>query len=211
MHEYSSNKSYRKTVIITITVISLAVNALIAPYCNVLIDLLLKYGGEKLYPLIVLFGVGFSAVFGALYALFDNVLWKILPVFKRQNISGEYICTGKSSYQGFIWKADIIIKQTWSRILVSLKTETSSSKSFMAKITVGDDGIVNLHYCFNNIPNGMQKGLRKHEGTARLNFEPESKDKGEVITGIYFNYPEDRPKHGTMRLEKKQKNKKGRK
>lgn len=205
MHEYSSNKIYRKIVITIITVISLGINAAIAPLSNKLIDLMAKYLYAEFYPFILLFGIGFSSIFALLYYVFNILLWKIIPVIKQQNISGEYRCEGASSYNNSIWKGTVTIKQTWSRILIRLTAETSSSKSYMANIICCDDGVLELNYCYNNTPNGKIEELHKHEGTANLIFN------GDEIGGKYYNYPNDRPRHGTMKLVKinRQKNIKG--
>ena len=131
MHEFSSNKAHRKWVIIIITVVSLVVNAFLSPYLDKLSELILNCWGIKVYPLIVLFSVGFSTLFGLLYFLFNRYVWKIIPGMKQQKISGTYLCTGRSTYKNNPdWHAEITIRQTWSHILISLKTEKCPGKTF---------------------------------------------------------------------------------
>ena len=103
-----------------------------------------------------------------------------------KNLNGVYQCVGVSSYEQKQWSGDLLIKQTWSKILIKLSTESSESISFMANISVEDDGEVILNYCYNNCPNCSNEDLKKHEGTA----------------DIRYNYPNDRPRHGELTLIK---------
>lgn len=196
MHEYISNKSHRKAVIAIIALISLLLNILFAHTVNFLINLLSNIH-PYLYPFIILLGVGFSSIFGILFFLFDRFLWKLIPGIKRQNLNGSYRCVGISSYEQKEWESTVEIKQTWSKILIRLLTESSNSKSFMASINVEDDGEIVLNYGYGNSPNGSNEDLKKHEGTAEIRFKRQS------IKGKYYNYPNDRPSYGQFTLVKK--------
>ena len=196
MHEYISNKSHRKTVIAIIAIISLLLNSLLAPAVDFLINKLSQNLHPYLYPFIILLGVGFSLIFGILFFLFDRLIWKIIPGIKMKNLNGVYQCVGVSSYEQKQWSGDLLIKQTWSKILIKLSTESSESISFMANISVEDDGEVILNYCYNNCPNCSNEDLKKHEGTADIRFT------GKSIKGKYYNYPNDRPRHGELTLIK---------
>ena len=196
MHEYTSNKSHRKIIIIIITILSLIINLVLTPLCNLIVASISDKIGSPFTVFILLIGVGFSSIFGILYLLFDRCLWKIVPGIKSQKISGIYSCDGKSNYKIPEWKGTITIKQTWSKILISLKTDNSYSQSYVASIEVLDDGNIILYYCYRNNPNGNSKGLNKHEGTADINFD------GVKIQGKYYNYPKDRHRYGTFVLTK---------
>ena len=200
-HDYTSNKIQRKTVITVITIISLLLNCMLAPAVNAMLDKLSDNIAPYLYPFIILLGVGFSLFFGILYILFDRVFWKLIPGMKVQNLNGVYECNGVSNGSNKLWKGTIKIKQTWSKIYISLQTVSSTSKSFMANIDVDDNGMVRLYYCYRNDPNGTVEELKKHEGTAEIIFD------GDSINGKYFNYPLDRQNYGTLILEKLEKTK----
>ena len=200
-HDYTSNKSQRKTVITIITIISLLLNCMLAPAVNAMLDVLSDNITPYLYPFIILLGVGFSVFFGILYIFFDRVLWKLIPGMKVQNLNGVYECKGISSHVSKSWEGIFKIKQTWSKIYISLQTDSSTSKSFMANINVDDNGTVILYYCYRNDPNGTVEGLKKHEGTSEIIFD------GNSISGKYYNYPLDRQNHGTLSLTREDKKK----
>ena len=200
-HEYTSNKSQRKAVMTVITIISLLLNCVLAPVVNAVLDKLSQNFAPYLYPFIILLGVGFSLIFGGLYILFDRVLWKLIPCIKAQNLDGVYECNGISRGPNKLWEGTIKIKQTWSKIYISLQTVSSTSKSFMANVHVDDNGTVILHYCYRNDPNGSIEELKKHEGTAEITFD------GNTISGKYYNYPLDRQNFGTLTLNKQEKTK----
>lgn len=200
-HEYTSNKSQRKTVITVITIISLLLNCVLAPVVNAILDKLSENITPYLYPFIILLGVGFSLFFGGLYLLFDIVLWKVIPGMRVQNLGGIYECKGVSSRAHRSWEGTIKITQTWSKIYISLQTVSSTSKSFMANLHVDDNGSVILYYCYRNEPNGSIEKLKKHEGTAEIIFD------GNLISGKYYNYPLDRQNFGTLTLNKQEKTK----
>ena len=199
MHEYVSSNSHRKDVIVILTVISLLINCALTPLCNLILEKLYENLELVLYPFIILLSVSFSLVFSFLYFLFNNFIWKIIPGIKKQNINGSYVCEGVSSYKGASWQGTVKINQTWSKIFITLQTQTSSSNSYMANIAVNENGSIQLNYCYMNKPNGIDKALKKHEGTAEIIFY------GKDVSGKYYNYPLDRPRYGTLILHKQEK------
>lgn len=199
MHKYTSNKSHRKEVIVVTTILSLISNFALTPLCDFLLTKLKENLEPIFIPFILLIGFGFSTIFGIFYLVFDKWLWQIIPGIKSQKISGTYICEGHSNYKIPEWKGVITVQQTWSKILISLKTDNSYSRSYMANIDVLDDGKIVLYYCYRNDPNGKIKALHKHEGTSAITFD------GTSINGKYYNYPNDRQRYGTFVLNKQEK------
>lgn len=197
MHKYTSNKSHRKLIITIITIVSLIVNLALTPLCDFIVTKLSTYLGTSYIAFTLIIGLGFSTIFGALHFIFDRWLWKIIPSINRQKISGVFSCDGISSYKNQDWHADIIIKQTWSKILITFKTDNSYSQSYMAHIDVLDDGNVKLYYSYRNDPNGNLKTLHKHEGTAIITFY------GTSIDGMYYNNQIDRNRYGTFKLKRR--------
>ena len=202
MHRYVSNKSYFIKVLIALTVLTLLVNCLLVPLFSKLVEELQKILEPSMYPFLVCLSVGFSSFFAIFYALFDNFVWKILPVFNKQKINGVYHCEGKSYHEdgtSHDWDGIITIKQTWSKILVTLKTESSFSQSYMANIDVLDSGIIKLYYFYRNEPKDDKHDLKKHEGTAIITFNDAS------VCGSYYNNPSERHKYGSLNLNKLEK------
>lgn len=199
MHKYTSNKSHRKKVIVVITILSLISDFVLTPLCDFLLTKLKENLDPIFIPFILIIGFGFSLIFGIFYLIFDNLLWQIIPGINSQKISGTYLCDGYSNYKISEWTGVVTIKQTWSKILISLKTENSYSQSYMANIEVLDDGNIVLYYCYRNDPNGKLKILHKHEGTSAIIFDATS------IKGKYYNYPNDRQRYGTFVLNKQEK------
>ncbi|MCH5159313.1 MAG: hypothetical protein J1F66_00500 [Clostridiales bacterium] len=174
-------------------------NLVLTPLCDFIVRRLSDNLGSPFITFILIIGFGFSSIFAALYFIFDRWLWQIIPGIKSKKISGQYLCDGKSNFKTSDWKGTVTIKQTWSKILISLKTDNSYSQSYMAHIDVSDDGSIYLYYCYMNAPNGNLKALHKHDGTASITFDNNS------INGKYYNYPVDRPRYGTIKLIKQEK------
>jgi len=146
-----------------------------------------------------IFGVGSGAIFTLLYYLFDNFFWKI-KIFGNVDLSGKYQCEGvskdKSQKEKDRFTATIIIKQTWTKISVNLKTDKSYSDSFMAKISQNGVGDIRLDYCYTNNTDQTNKDMvSRHTGTATIIFSSE-------IKGKYYNQPDDRMRYGELVLSK---------
>ena len=98
-----------------------------------------------------------------------------IKIFGNVDLSGKYQCEGVSKYKSQKEKdrftATIIIKQTWTKISVNLKTEKSHSDSFMAKISQNGVGDLRLDYCYTNNTYQTNKDMvSRHTGTATIIF-----------------------------------------
>lgn len=201
MHGYIINGKRRHSAIFWLAVISVLVGLGLTYWIDLILTKLETMKGTQIIVLLysAIFGVGSGAIFTLLYYLFDNFFWKI-KIFGNVDLSGKYQCEGVSKYKSQKEKdrftATIIIKQTWTKISVNLKTDKSYSDSFMAKISQNGVGDIRLDYCYTNNTDQTNKDMvSRHTGTATIIFSSE-------IKGKYYNQPDDRMRYGELVLSK---------
>lgn len=150
-------------------------------------------------------GVSAVGVFGGMWWVFDHWLWK-LPILRRvllvPDLNGEWRCVGHTVSQGsetvdYAWEASITICQSWSKMLIRLKTKSSGSMSLAASVYHEGDGRYRLIYPYGNEPRPSEAELRQHIGLTRLLFDRE------IMTadGWYFT-DGSRRTTGEMHLER---------
>jgi len=133
---------------------------------------------------------GIFGIYGILYLLYSKTLWKIQVVrtifqIKTPHIYGKYSGTLKSSFDNFKAekKVNIEIKQTWDRIHIDLRTESSQSYSQSCSIAIKDKDTPAITYNFLNEPNiGTTRTMEIHYGMCTL-FLKDKKLTGEFFTG----------------------------
>ena len=201
MHGYIINGKRRHSAIFWLAVISVLVGLGLTYWIDLILSKLETMKGTQIIVLLysAIFGVGSGAIFTLLYYLFDNFFWKI-KIFGNIDLSGKYQCEGvskdKSQKEKDRFVGTIIIKQTWTKISVNLKTDKSHSDSFMAKISQNGVGDLRLDYCYTNNTNQTNKDMvSRHTGTATIIFSSE-------IKGKYYNQPDDRMRYGELVLTK---------
>ena len=201
MHGYIINGKRRHSAIFWLAVISVLVGLGLTYWIDLILSKLETMKGTQIIVLLysAIFGVGSGAIFTLLYYLFDNFFWKI-KIFGNVDLSGKYQCEGvskdKSQKEKDRFTATIIIKQTWTKISVNLKTDKSYSDSFMAKISQNGVGDIRLDYCYTNNTDQTNKDMvSRHTGTATIIFPSE-------IKGKYYNQPDDRMRYGELVLSK---------
>lgn len=201
MHGYIINGKRRHSAIFWLAVISVLVGLGLTYWIDLILTKLETMKGTQIIVLLysAIFGVGSGAIFTLLYYLFDNFFWKI-KIFGNVDLSGKYQCEGvskdKSQKEKDRFTATIIIKQTWTKISVNLKTDKSYSDSFMAKISQNGVGDIRLDYCYTNNTDQTNKDMvSRHTGTATIIFSSE-------IKGKYYNQPDDRMRYGELVLSK---------
>ncbi len=201
MHGYIINGKRRHSAIFWLAVISVLVGLGLTYWIDLILSKLETMKGTQIIVLLysAIFGVGLGAIFTLLYYLFDNFFWKI-KIFGNVDLSGKYQCEGvskdKSQKEKDRFTATIIIKQTWTKISVNLKTDKSYSDSFMAKISQNGVGDIRLDYCYTNNTDQTNKDMvSRHTGTATIIFSSE-------IKGKYYNQPDDRMRYGELVLSK---------
>lgn len=173
MHPYTVNSSERVKLTALIAILSVAI-------AYALQEFIISSPWIGPPSSITLFGLGFY--------LFDEYAWKH-PWLHRSNVihtpklDGRWQGNVSSSYGGGTnIPIDIIIEQKWTRLVVSLETETSKSRSQAAFIDVSMPSRPRITYVYNNQPNpSSQESMAQHDGTA--NLELSSID---VLTGQYY-------------------------
>ena len=184
MHEYAVAGHARERIIFYVSVASV----FLAPFLTaeaIKILHLISYN-------VVSFSIGSATVFAVLFGAFNIVVWKIGPVrvlLGMPDLNGEWICEGHAidheTKKEYDWSGTLHISQTWTRMLVTLKTNESKSVSTSAiggllKLP-GESYVLSLVY--ENKPSMTQKSLHQHAGLCRLVFNLQRKD----ADGQYFN------------------------
>lgn len=198
MHSYDVTGHPKVKVIFFIAIFSVT----IATWLNISIDLLERRIGMPI-------SITFSSItaFGILYLLFSKVVWKcnvFTKIFRYPNLNGKYTIIGESlkdiTKEKFNWQGVLLVKQDWDKILVSMKSNNSSSES-----TSVNGSIVyrpmkgyELTYSYENIPSNTQAELHKHNGTCTLTFDEELNS----AIGNYYNDGKDRKTYGCMNLRR---------
>ena len=200
VHEYSVIGHPRKTIILILAIISGAISKGIT--------YLLEVWLEKNFDIVIGFSISTFTIFGALYLLFDHVIWKI-SLFSKflhfPNLNGEWVVQGLSNniqkQMKYSWEGTLVIKQTWDKMLVSIRTNTSTSHSI--SLTGGIKYFPGLgykmSYHYENIPNVSEIELKKHEGFCILTFSEDML----TAEGCYFNNIKDRATYGEMKLKRR--------
>lgn len=135
--------------------------------------------------------VSTAAIYFALHWVFNNYVWKKVPLLKIPDLNGVWSVRGEtlSEDDGVIkynWEAEIDIEQTWEKISINLKTKQSSSESYTATLAKksGTRGGWVLHYSYSNSPDASQfHELNSHRGYCEVIFDKDLTS-GEAA---YFN------------------------
>lgn len=151
-------------------------------------------------------GVSAMTLYGALYLLFDRCIWRwtwARSLLLVPNLNGTWTCEGKIvSKSGapvdYPWNATVTIRQSWTKIVVTLTTGQSSSRSIAASLYDEPGSGYRLIYHYDNRPGVAERDLSRHTGLCSLLFD----EHGNSAAGDYFS-DKDRMTVGTMRMHKK--------
>jgi len=146
------------------------------------------------------------ALYGLFYLLFDKVIWKWrwihrLGITKIPDLSGEWHGNAHPAQTngvsaGLVAPTEIVvtIRQTWTGLLIVVRTELSSSRNLSGNFIVSDE--CSLSYEYLNEPNASAPAtMHVHRGMARL----EVKESETVLEGEYYS-GRDRQNIGAIRL-----------
>lgn len=194
MHNYATNSPIRHKLIFLI--------AFIAVVCAGALGVALSWANQA-------WGLQFSslssmAIFGILFFVFDKWLWRfsfLRSVLLVPDLNGTWACVGRTLIKGgedvdLKWEAEVVIIQSWSRILVTLKAKDSTSQSVAASLYSCPGAGFRLIYHYDNSPYAERRELQRHFGLCDLMFD-------EVVAtaqGQYFT-DRDRQTVGAMTLK----------
>jgi len=202
LHDYSIDRHPKEIVFFILAFLAIS----IAPSLNRLIahlveDLDVATGwGWGSVTAIPVFGV-----FGFIYWLFNTRLWRykwLRGLLLVPDLNGTWHCDGvtvlrQGAEANTPWSGQITITQSWSKLLLHLKTGQSASRSFSASISREPGVGYCLLYQYANDPGAEQAELRKHDGAAEILFSEDcSTGKGSYFTDQH------RKTVGTMTLRK---------
>lgn len=200
MHEYALTDHPREKIILVIAVIALLISQFISEYL---------YAFLKTFMNITMtHSLSLFTIFAIIYFLFNKYIWNLklfYKLFHFPNLEGEWECTGLShnieKQEDFPWEGVVVIKQSWDKILISIRTKNSSSQSIslIGGIKYFPGIGYKLSYHYDNIPNVSNRELRKHDGLCIMTFSEDLTS----AEGCYFNNVKDRATYGEMMLARK--------
>jgi hypothetical protein len=203
MHDYSIDRHPKEKILFFLAFVAISV----APLLNDLIHEMVTYlkastgWSSPTITAIPVFGI-----FIAIYILFDRYLWKLrwLRTFLLvPDLNGKWECSGQTTLKNAVpatnkWIGEITITQSWSKILVHLKTDNSKSKSISASLFHEIGVGYRLLYQYNNDPSADQLDLSKHLGSAEVLFSEDCTNGA----GNYFT-DQHRRTVGTLNIRRK--------
>lgn len=205
-HEYSVLGGPNRAAIgRTLSMIAAASASILVALALAAIDLARTLGLSHAIPQVVLWPVTAGLIYGGLYWLFDQHVWKLPRLSKLlrvPDLSGTWLCRGQTLKSDGSpdreWTAEVAIVQSWDRLRVRLKSQQSTSNSIAAALVYDQADGYRLLYNYRNEPRIGQPQLAGHRGSAELLFSPDLKS----AKGEYFN-GHGRYTFGTMQLERK--------
>jgi len=205
MHDYSIDKHPKEKVLFILALIAITTAPLLQDVADNIVDYLEVNAGWSSAPVVA---VPVFATFAGLYFLFNKYLWKISwlrRILLVPDLNGCWACQGHTILKNgepasYDWKATVSISQSWSKILIHLKTSQSESKSISASI-YHEEGIgYRLLYQYNNKPNADELDLKNHSGSSELVFTEDASS----ASGSYYT-DRHRTTVGTMSLIREKK------
>jgi hypothetical protein len=136
----------------------------------------------------ILWPVTAAVVFPLAHWTFNKWIWKwsrVSAVLKIPNLNGAWRCDGitTSGDPNIKWRGSVVIDQSWEKIKIFLKTESSSSHSISAALLHDSQVGYRLMYSYRNSPKMGQGELASHVGYCELLFD----EKLTQASGDYFN------------------------
>ena len=142
-------------------------------------------------------------VFGGLYTLFEKKLWRCkwlhrIGLVKVPDLNARWHVQGHSSTREEDFAGEILVRQTWTHLSITMETEHSKSHSLTASLLLNQPDGVTLSYEYRNEPKpNALPTMHAHRGTAVLYLKDENHLEGEYYSG------RDRQNYGTLQLKRK--------
>lgn len=202
MHDYSIDNHPKEKILFFLAFVAI----LSAPIINSTAQQLIEnLGASSGWPSSTVTAIPVFVVFGALYWSFNKYLWRI-PMLRMfllvPDMNGKWSVEGLTTLKNgenadYKWEGEIVVTQSWSRIIIYLKTDQSSSSSVSASIHHEDGVGYRLLYQYENTPGADQLELEKHSGAVELLINLDS----QTAEGNYYT---DRHRNtvGVIKLRK---------
>lgn len=134
-----------------------------------------------------------GAVFLLLTVVTDRHAWRwrvlrALHIIEVPDLSGTWTGTVRSSYDGgsdtpLEHDVQVTIRQSWLRMVITLRTSSSRSRSYMAALLPDDATAAELTYTYLNEPDSnTPMEIETHKGTAELHLS-DGQLRGRYFTG----------------------------
>lgn len=190
MHDYSVDTKDRIKIIAILGILSVTI--------KILINEQIKKYAPFIEPVDTLF------IFSALFSLYNFFLWKLAKFIPflgyTPNFNGTYEGELFSSHHNYKEPipAQVTVKQTWTKMLITLKTGTSKSCSKTGSIVTKTKCDPTLLYFYQNDPNvDSDKSMEIHYGTCEHTWD---KDKNSFNASYYSG--RGRKTDGIIKLKK---------
>ncbi|MFA6089359.1 MAG: hypothetical protein WC755_05820 [Candidatus Woesearchaeota archaeon] len=190
MHSYSLSEERNLTVYFYLAVVSIFLFFIIYRLLNI-ISIQIPWYIESPSALTIFF---------LMFFLFDRYIWK-LPVLsflsKTPVLEGDwkgYITSTHNNHKSR-YSVKLSITQTWSKIQINMRCNSSKSKSNSAVI-IQNDSDIELIYTYKNIPKANSViTMNRHIGTVELSLNKNT------LEGEYYTN-RDRTNQGYIKLNK---------
>jgi hypothetical protein len=195
MHEYSIDKHPKVKIVFWIALLAITSTPIVVKWLNVAAS----------WANVGTISLSSGAIFYFIYRIFDKWAWRISWVRRLllvPDLNGVWNCAGVTLQQGDEkpnknWTSTITVVQSWSKIIIRLKTESSESHSTSAAVVHEVGNGFRLRFSYQNTPKAQRPELKPHAGFCEIVFDQELKT-GE---GEYFTNHQ-RLTHGTMKLQR---------
>ena len=130
----------------------------------------------------------FAGMFSGLYWAFDRWVWRFGPlrkvgIVRIPDLNGKWEgqVASLAAEGGGVYAVSIVIRQRWSRIVVTLETQYSRSRSIAASLRTDDVPNPELSYLYINEPKAIAATtMSMHRGTTVMEL------KDDVLEGDYY-------------------------
>ena len=145
----------------------------------------------------------FAGFYSVLYWIFNRYIWKLAllgktGLIKVPDLNGKWEGKVESSYskEGCPQPISVTVRQQWSKMIVTLETAHSRSRSTAAILRTDDLPNPELTYVYVNEPKAIAPNtMNMHRGTAILGLA------GSVLEGDYYT-GRGRGEVGTIKLNR---------
>jgi hypothetical protein len=148
-------------------------------------------------------GPSIVGLYGLSYSIFNERLWRlsfIRRILRIPDLRGMWRGYLQSSYDDFRSRIDATmeIRQNWTRMLITMQTQTSKGYSLGAMIiTHGSDEMVLSFEYFNEPRTTAEDAMHMHRGTTRLAIAHDFQS----LDGDYYT-GRDRRNYGILHFER---------